>query len=73
MSLIHPTTYNIHKYKHYKNKLTFVLKYEEKQFYQRQNIENKNNPQKVWKIIKKVINRNKNNRISDQFILNKKT
>ena len=49
------------------------MKYEEKQFYQRQIIENKNNLRKVWAVIKQVINRNKNSKISDQFIINNKT
>ena len=52
ISLKHPTTFNIYKYKQYKNKLTSILKYEEKQFYQRQIIENKNNLRKVWAVIK---------------------
>ena len=73
ISLKHPTTFNIYKYKQYKNKLTSILKYEEKQFYQRQIIENKNNLRKVWAVIKQVINRNKNSKISDQFIMNDKT
>ena len=59
--------------RYYKNKLTFILKHEEKQFYQRQSIENKNNLQKVWTVTKKVINRNKDNRTSDQFNLNNRT
>ena len=65
--------YNVHKYKQYKNKLTSILKLEEKNFYQRQIIDNKNNLRKVWAIIKEVINKNKNSRISDQFIINDKT
>ena len=73
ISLKHPTTFIIDKYKQYKNKLTSILKYEEKQFYQRQIIENKNNLMKVWAVIKQVINRNKNSKISDQFIINDKT
>ena len=35
--------------------------------------ENKNNLRKVWAVIKQVINRNKNSKISDQFIINNKT
>ena len=66
----HPTIHNIHRYKQYRNRLTSLLKYEEKQFYQRQIIENKNNLRKVWTIIKQVVNKNKGNKISDQFIMN---
>ena len=49
------------------------MKYEEKQFYQRQIIQNKNNLRKVLAVIKQVINRNKNSKISDKFIMNNKT
>ena len=65
--------YNVHEYKQYKNKLTSILKLEEKNFYQRQIIDNKNKLRKVWAIIKEVINKNKNSRISEQFIINDKT
>ena len=65
--------YNVHKYKQYKNKLTSILKLEEKNFYESQIIDNKNNLRKVWAIIKEVINKNKSSRISDQFIINDKT
>ena len=61
--------FNVHKYKQHKNKLISILKREEKKFYQRQIIDNKNNLRKVWVIIKEVINKNKTSRISDQFIL----
>ena len=57
--------FNVQKYKQYKNKLISILKFEEKNFYQRQIIDNKNNLRKVWAIIKQVINKNKNSRISD--------
>ena len=43
----------------------------EKQFYQGQIIENKNNLRKTWGIIKQVINKNKNNKICDKFISGK--
>ena len=43
----------------------------EKQFYQGQMIENKNNMRKTLGIIKQVINRNKNSKISDKFISGK--
>ena len=70
ISLKHPTIQNIYRYKQYRNRLTSLLKYEEKKFYQRQIIENKNNLRKVWTIIKQVVNKNKSNNISDQFIMN---
>ena len=73
ISLKHPTMFNVHKYKQYKNNLTSILKLEVKKFYQRQIIDNKNNWRKVWAIIMEVINKNKNSRIPDQFIINDKT
>ena len=54
-------------------KLTSIFEYEEQQFYQRQIIENKGNLRKVWAVIREAINRNKNRRISDQFLINEKT
>ena len=69
-SLKHPTLYNILKYKQYKNKLTALLKREEKHFYQSQIIENKCNLRKVWIIIKQVINKMRSSRKSEQFMLN---
>ena len=45
-SLKHPTEYNISTYKNYRNKLTSLLKIEEKDFYQNQITNNKNNPEK---------------------------
>ena len=69
----HPTVYNDSRYKQLKNRLTSMLKSEEKTFYQGQIIENKNNLKKVWTIIKQVINKKKVSRNSEQFISNNKT
>ena len=69
-SLKHPTLYNILKYKQYKNKLTALLKCEEKHFYQSQIIKNKCNVRKVWIIFKQVINKTRSTRKSEQFMLN---
>ena len=44
-----------------------------KNFYQCQIIDKKNNFKKVCAIIKQVINKSKNSRISDQYIINDKT
>ena len=72
-SLKHPTEYNINTYyKNYRNKLTSLLKIEEKNFYQNQITSNKSNLRKVWAIIKNVINKNKSKKKSDQFISNNK-
>ena len=58
MSQRHPTAHNKTPYKDYRNKITALLRIAEKQFYQRQIIENKNNLRKTWGIFKQVINRN---------------
>ena len=67
----HPTAHNKTVYKDYRNKITALLRIAEKQFYQGQIIENKNNLRKTWGIIKQVINKNKNNKICDKFISGK--
>ena len=72
ISLKHPTFYNINRYKTYKNKLTSILKQEEKLYYQSQILANKNNLKKVWTIIKHVINKRRNAKTSDKFIQNNK-
>ena len=72
ISLKHPTFYNINRYKTYKNKLTSILKQEEKLYYQSQILANKNDLKKVWTIIKHVINKRRNAKTSDKFIQNNK-
>ena len=72
ISLKHPTFYNMNKYKTYKNKLTSILKQEDKLYYQSQILANKNNLKKVWTIIKHVINKRRNAKTSDKFIQNNK-
>ena len=52
-------------YKDFRNKTTALLRITEKQYYQEQIIENKNNLRKTWVIIKQVINKNKNSKICD--------
>ena len=54
-------------YKDFRNKITALLRITEKQYYQEQIIENKNNLRKTWVIIKQVINKNKNSKICDKF------
>ena len=55
----HPTAHCKTVYKDYRNKITALLRIAEKQFYQGQIIENKNNLRKTWGIIKQVINKTK--------------
>ena len=43
----HPTSYSISKYKNYKNKLSSILRKEEKMYYQTEIVSNKNNLRKV--------------------------
>ena len=72
ISLKHPTLCKINRYKTYKNKLTSVLKEEEKLYYQSQILANKDNLKEVWTIIKHVINKRRNVKTSDEFIQNNK-
>ena len=60
-------------YKDFRNKTTALLRIPEKQYYQEQIIENKNNLRKTWVIIKQVINKNKNSKICDKFTSGKNT
>ena len=69
----HPTAYNKMMYKDFRNKTTTLLRITEKQYYQEQIIEKKNNFRKTWVIIKQVINKNKNSKICDQFSSGKNT
>ena len=72
ISLKHPTSYDISKYKDYKNKLLSILKKEEKNYYRSEIHSNKNNLRKVWDIIKQVVNRKKGSKIHEKFIHNDK-
>ena len=54
-------------YKDFRNKTTALLRITEKQYYQEQIIENKNNFRKTWIIIKQAINKNRNSKICDKF------
>ena len=72
ISLKHPTFCKINRYKTYKNKLTSILKEEEKLYYQSQILANENNLKKVWTIIKRVKNKRRNVKTSDEFIQNNK-
>ena len=60
-------------YKDFRNKTTALLRITEKQYYQEQIIENKNNLRKTWIIIKQVMNKNKNSKMSDKFTSGKIT
>ena len=60
-------------YKDFWNKTTALLRITEKQYYQEQIIENKNNLRKTWVIIKQVLNKNKNFKICDKFTSGKNT
>ena len=51
----HPTAYKKMMYKDFRNKTTALLRIIEKQYYQEQIIENKNNLRKIWVIIKKLL------------------
>ena len=72
ISLKHHTPYNISKYRDNKNKLSSILKKEEKLYYQPKIVSNKNNLRKVWPIVKQVIKRKKSSKVHDKFMHNNK-
>ena len=53
--------------------VTKLLKQQEKEYYQSQIVDNKNNLRKTWMIIKKVINQNRINKNLGKFHLNNGT
>ena len=55
------------QYKNYKNKLTKLMKFAEKKYYQDQLEINKRNTKKTWGIIKEVIRKNKSNQTQSRF------
>lgn len=70
ISLKHPTAYNETKYKHFKNMITRLLRWKEKEYYQSQILLNKSNLRKTWIIIKDAINKKKLANCSDKFCFN---
>ena len=55
------------QYKNYKNKLTKLMKFAEKKYYQDKLEINKRNMKKTWGIIKEVIGKNKSNQTQSRF------
>ena len=72
LQMIHPTTYNKCIYKQFRNKLNYLIKQEEKSYYQNLILINKSNLTKTWRIIKEVINKHKPSRQIKQFMHNGK-
>ena len=67
----HLTAHYKMMYKHYRNK-TGLLRIAERQLYEDQIIEKKNNLSKSWVFIKQVMNKNKNCKMCDKWISKKK-
>jgi hypothetical protein len=57
--LTHPTSFNIQKYKTYRNKLNHVIKSAQRAYYQEQLTIHKSNLRKTWQFINMAINRSK--------------
>ena len=55
------------QYKNYKNKLTKLMKFAEKKYYQDKLEINKRNMKKTWGIIKEVTGKNKSNQTQSRF------
>ena len=68
-----PSAYNDTLYRQYKNKLTQLIKTAEKNHYANVIEKSKNNLQKMWSILKSIINRNKKKSIQSKFRLNNGT
>ena len=56
-SKIHPTVFNKNEYSKYRNRLSKILKTQQKRYYENLIRENQNNLAKTWNIIKTVLNR----------------
>ena len=64
------SSFNVLKYKSYKNRLTKIIEKEERNYYANLLKNNKNNMKKTWAIMKSIVNRNKNKLIQTKFKLN---
>ena len=61
------------KYKTYRNRLNYLIRAAERQYYQDQISKHKSNLKKSWQIIKTIINKSKNRHSASEFKCNGKT
>ena len=66
-SKIHPTVFNKNEYSKYRNRLSKILKSQQKRYYENLIRENQNNLAKTWNIIKTVLNRRNQSQKSSKF------
>ena len=71
-SVKNPIKSNIQHYKTYRNKLNSLLRKCERIHYDELLRQNKNNLAKSWKLIKEIINRKKQDSLSDKYVINGK-
>ena len=69
----HPSCENITNYKGFRNKLNYLLRKEERNYYETQLNRNKYNLKKTWSILKDVINKKRPTDVSKTFNINNKT
>lgn len=68
--MTHRTKENEDKYKNYWNKLTSILRYEKKRYYEQLLQKHKNNIKATWSVLNKII-KNQNNVVSPTCIVKK--
>ena len=71
-SIKSPSLTNLKIYKTYRNKLNSLLRKAEREHYDKLLTQHKSNLSKSWKIVKDVINKNKQKTIPNTFIINNK-
>ena len=69
-SLKHPTAFNQSEYSKYRNKLTKLLRSQERNYYENLINQNKHNLSKTWSVISTVINNKKSKTKCSKFIHN---
>ena len=62
-----PTEDNMKRYKKYKALLKRLLSKSERDYYNNIIVNNKSNTKKIWRVIKEVINKNKDEKVTDSF------
>ena len=65
-----PTPENLAHYKFYKSKLNRIVRNQERSYFNSKINDLKGNVKKTWSVIKEVINKNKNTKINNKFLVN---
>ena len=70
ISMKYETSFNKNCYTQYKNKLTTILRRQEKEYYKLLLETNRNNLKKMWSVIRNVINNCKPSKLNESFLYN---